>query len=144
MNSVKIKFHCDLGRHLLKAFDTLDHWILLNKSNHYGFQTTPGKWFHSYLKDRYESVCWLWWCRIENQSHYNWLSTRVHSSPLLLIIYMNDIHEASSDFKTIVYVDDTNLINTLFSNSVSAKTWEWRKYQRISTMYLTEFRGGLI
>ena len=144
MNSVKIKFHCDLGRHLPKAFDTLDHWILLNKSNHYGFQTTPTKWFHSYLKDRYESVCWLWWHHIENLSHYNWLSTRVHLSPLLFIIYMNDIHEASSDFKTIVYVDDTNLISTLFSNSASAKTWKWRKYQRISTMYLTEFRGGLI
>ena len=43
--------------------------------------------------------------------------------PAIYHLYsMNDIHEASSDFKTIVYVDDTNLISTLFSNSASAKT----------------------
>ena len=55
-NSVKIKFYWDLRRHLQKAFDTLDHWILLNKLNHYSFQTTPLKWFHSYFKDHSQHV----------------------------------------------------------------------------------------
>ena len=43
--------------------------------------------------------------------------------PLLIIIYIKDIHEASSNFKTISYADDTNLISPLclFSNSTSAK-----------------------
>ena len=53
--------------------------------------------------------------------------------PLLFIIYMNDIHEPSSSFKTILYAEDTNLISPLclFSNSASAKTWKWRKYRRM-------------
>ena len=55
-NSVKIKFYWDLRRHLQKAFDTLDHWILLNKLNHYSFQTTPLKWFHRYFKDHSQHV----------------------------------------------------------------------------------------
>ena len=76
-----------------------------------------------YVDDRYESVCWLWRYHIENLSHYNWLSARVHLSPLLFIIYINDIHEASSNFKTILYADDTNLMIPLclFRNSGSAK-----------------------
>ena len=43
--------------------------------------------------------------------------------PLLFIIYMNDIHEASTNFKAILYADDTNLISPLcsFSDSASVK-----------------------
>ena len=54
---------------------------------------------------------------------------------LLFIIYMKDIHEVSSSFKTISYADDTNLISPLclFSKSASAKN-----------MSLTALRNGSI
>ena len=43
--------------------------------------------------------------------------------PLLFITYMNDIREASENFKAISYADDTNLLSPLcsFSTSTSLK-----------------------
>ena len=41
---------------LSKAFDTLNHSILLQKLKHYGIENTPLKWFQSYLTDRVQYV----------------------------------------------------------------------------------------
>ena len=41
---------------LTKAFDTLDHDILLTKLNNYGFRSVVNDWFHSYLNDRQQKV----------------------------------------------------------------------------------------
>ena len=37
---------------ITKAFDTVDHSILLQKLNHYGIRGTINNWFFSYLLDR--------------------------------------------------------------------------------------------
>ena len=91
-----------------KAFDSVDHQILLPKKQSVGASTSALKWFNSYLTNRYQIV-------------------RIHSSvsdplrvecgfpqgsilgPLLFSIYVNDLPEVPRHCSTECYVDDTKL-----------------------------------
>ena len=45
------------GKLLRKAFDVVDHKLLLKKLQVYGLNTNSPKWFQSYLSGRYQKVC---------------------------------------------------------------------------------------
>lgn len=95
-----------------KAFDSVHHEILFLKLEHYGIRGTPLNLIKSYLTNRTQYV------KIENEISTNLpvISGVPQGSvlgPLLFIIFLNDIINASSDSKLVIYADDC----TLYSNS---------------------------
>jgi hypothetical protein len=96
---------------LSKAFDTIDHEILINKLHHYGIKNTELLWFKSYLKNRKQ------YTEIDNNaSPHELITTGVPQGsilgPLLFLIYINDLSR-STKFKSIMFADDTTLYSTL-------------------------------
>ena len=93
---------------LAKAFDTVDHKILLSKLNHYGIRGTVNNWFASYLENRHQFV------KIgDSISAYAQIKCGVPQGsvlgPVLFLIYINDLNQISTIIKTIMFADDTNL-----------------------------------
>ena len=91
-----------------KAFDTVDHFILLSKLEQIGIQGTTLKWFKSYLSGRQNFV------RIGNKlSNANEMTMGVPQgavlSPLLFNIYVNDMVNATKILKFIQFADDTTV-----------------------------------
>ena len=94
---------------LSKAFDTIDHTILISKLEHYGVENNELQWFISYMHNRQQYV------EIENtKSTTETITTGVHQGsilgPLLFLIYINDLALASTKFSLIMYDDDTTLL----------------------------------
>ena len=111
----KISEELDSGKQVLgvfldfsKAFDTVDHKILLSKLNHYGIRGPALNCVQSYLENILQYVL------------YNGVSSSrglVKSGvpqgsvlgPLLYLIYVNDIANVSPNLLPILFADDTNV-----------------------------------
>ena len=98
---------------LSKAFDTINHSILLDKLEYYGIRGFALKWFESNLHSRQQYVFLDGASSVT--SHINCgVPQGSILGPLLFILYINDIAKCSDILRLILFADDTNIF---YSNS---------------------------
>ena len=94
-----------------KAFDCVDHSILLNKLDHFGIRGVALKWFESYFRDRKQITTFS-----------DVISTNINEikcgapqgsilAPLLYLIYVNDLSKCTKKTTSILFADDTTLVS---------------------------------
>ena len=103
---------CGVFIDLKKAFDTVDHEILLKKLWHYGIRGIANDdWFKPYLTNRMQCVS------IDGISSY---LLKVNFGvpqgsvlgPLLFLLYINDLHNSMRFYSPFHFADDTGLLKT--------------------------------
>jgi len=124
---------------LSKAFDTIDHKILLKKLSSYGIRGPCYKWFESYLLNRSQYV------RInKTKSTIKEVTCGVPQGsvlgPLLFIIYTNDLPNSLTHTHAILFADDTTIytksknLNELYNivNSDLQNLYDWFNANKLS------------
>ena len=124
---------------LSKAFDSMDHSILLHKLNSYGIRGIASDWFRDYLSNR-----------VQHTFVHGTLSSPLNVSigvpqgsilgPLLFLLYINDLSKASSILTFYQFADDTSVFFSSKSLSYTAhilnneleKISDWLKANRLS------------
>ena len=128
------KYNIGVFLDLSKAFDTIDHNILINKLQCYGIRVNACN-CKSYLNNRRQYVSYN-----KADSKYMTITCGVPQGsilgPLLFILYINDIENVSDILSPILFADDTSLVHahTCFDTLIEEVNIE---IQKISTWFYT-------
>ena len=102
---------------LSKAFDTLDHKVLLDKMYRYGIRRSSLTWFKSYLENRKIRVK----CQVASSGKLEYSDYQTVNygtpqgsclGPLIFLIFTNDLNQHLNHCASILFADDTTLYKT--------------------------------
>jgi len=132
---------------LSKAFDTVDHRILLQKLQFYGIRGVALDWLKNYLSDRQQYVYFN-----GANSSMGKISCGVPQGsilgPLLFLLYVNDMHTVCRSSFILLFADDTNIfvsgkslleVEQTINNELKALS-NWFKLNKLSlNIHKTKF-----
>ena len=102
-------FACGIFIDLQKAFDTVDHDILVSKLEYYGARGVAKQWFSSYLHNRRQFVTINGFESSLKTIRFGVPQGSV-LGPLLFLIYINDFNHSVKNSMVHHFADDTNLL----------------------------------
>ena len=101
---------------LKKAFDVVDHGLLIKKLSAYEIRGKAGGWFESYLSNG-KQLCSLNGQHSKARDVTCGIPQGSCLGPLLFIIYLNDLEKCLKFSRASIYADDTSI--TIASNDVA-------------------------
>ena len=130
---------CGLFLDLSKAFDTVNHEILLYKLEHYGIRGPAYKLLKNYLTNRKQFVKLG-----KHKSELRDITCGVPQGsvlgPLLFILYVNDLSKACPTGNTRIFADDTNVFFkckdtneiTRIGSQIMTQLYQWFKSNKLT------------
>ena len=122
-----------------KAFDIVNHDILLTKLEYLGIRGIPLEWFKSYLADRRQYVIYN-----DIKSSCKTITCGVPQGsilgPLLFLLYKNDLANVSDVIFSLFFADDSNMFLSgknpddliKLMNTEITKVIEWLRINKLS------------
>ena len=134
-----VEFTIGIFLGLSKAFDTINHKILIRKLEHHGIREVTQLWFQNYLTNRRQIVKYNQ-IRSKEMLMQTGVPQKSILGPILFLLYINDIENCSKLLSFVLFADDTNIfyssnclktINEVIQTEIN-KVSEWLNVNKLS------------